>query len=146
MGQAVGVQSKYTSTDLRGLAKRCRNADQARRLLSIAAVVDGASRAVAAKLGGMDRQTLRDWVHRFNEKGPDGLINHPAPGASPKLSKGQQAKLAVLVAQARCLPSTRSCAGGLAIWCSGSTRKSGMHWGSCQRSASFPSLPTPGER
>jgi hypothetical protein len=50
MGQAVAVQGKYTSTDLRGLAKRCRNADQARRLLSIAAVVDGASRAAAAKI------------------------------------------------------------------------------------------------
>jgi transposase len=99
MGQAVGVQGKYTSADLRGFAKRCRNADQARRLLSIAAVVDGASRAAAAKIGGMDRQTLRDWVHRFNEKGPNGLINHPAPGASPKLSKAQQAKLAALVAQ-----------------------------------------------
>ena len=48
-------------------------------------MLDGASRAEAAKIGGMDRQTLRDWVIRFNEQGPDGLINIPWPGLSPKL-------------------------------------------------------------
>jgi transposase len=79
------------------LARRCRNADQPRRPLSIAAVVDGASRAAAAKIGGMDRQMLRDWVHRFNEGGPEGLINHRAPGAAAKLSAAQKAQLAALV-------------------------------------------------
>jgi Helix-turn-helix domain len=44
-------------------------------LLAIAAVLDGASRAEAAKVGGMDRQTLREWVIQFHEQGPDGLIN-----------------------------------------------------------------------
>ena len=70
---------------------------QARRLLAIAAVLDGASREDAAKIGGMDRQTLRDWVIRFNEKGPDGLINIPSPGVSPKLGKKHRAFLARLV-------------------------------------------------
>ncbi len=97
MGQPIAVRGSYSSTELRGLAKRSRDADQARRLLSIAAVVDGASRAAAATIGGMDRQTLRDWVHRFNEAGPDGLRNRAAPGPSPKLSRAQQAKLAALV-------------------------------------------------
>jgi transposase len=97
MGQAIGVRGGYSSAGLRGLAKRCRDADQARRLLSLAAVVDGASRAEAARIGGMDRQTLRDWVHRFNEDGPDGLVNHAAPGAAPKLTAAQQAELAALV-------------------------------------------------
>lgn len=99
MGHPVAVRGDHTSLELRGLAKRCRNAAQARRLLSIAAVVDGASRAEAAKIGGMDRQTLRDWVHRFNEDGPDGLINRAAPGAAPKLTQAQKAKLAALVEQ-----------------------------------------------
>lgn len=99
MGRAVAVRGDDTNTELRVLATRCRNAAQARRLLSIAAVVDGASRAAAAKLGGMDRQTLRDWVHRFNADGPDGLINHPAPGAVPKLTKAQKARLGALVEQ-----------------------------------------------
>jgi transposase len=56
-----------------------KDAAQARRLLAIAAVLDGASRAEAAKIGGMDRQTLRDWVIRFNDQGRDGLINIPSP-------------------------------------------------------------------
>lgn len=97
MGQPIALREDYTSAQLRGLARRCRDAGQARRLLSIAATVDGASRAAAAKQGGMDRQTLRDWVHRFNEAGPDGLINHSAPGGTPKLSAAQRAKLAALV-------------------------------------------------
>ena len=99
MGYPVAVRGDYTSKALRGLAKRSRDSDQARRFLSIAAVLDGASRAEAAKIGGMDRQTLRDWVHRFNEDGPDGLINHTAPGPTPKLTKKQKAKLAGLVEQ-----------------------------------------------
>jgi len=99
MGHAVAVRGKQTSAELRALAKRCSDVGQARRLLSIAAVVDGASRAAAARLGGMDRQTLRDWVHRFNERGPQGLINRRAPGARAKLSAAQKARLAALVEQ-----------------------------------------------
>jgi transposase len=79
------------------LATRCRDAGQVRRLLAIAAVIDGASRMDAARIGGMDRQTLRDWVHRFNSEGPDGLVNRTAPGATPKLTKEQRAQVAALV-------------------------------------------------
>jgi hypothetical protein len=81
MGQAVPVRTDYTAGEIRRFAKHAKDAAQARRLLAIAAVVDGVSREEAAKLGGMDRQTLRDWVIRFNEQGPDGLINIPSPGA-----------------------------------------------------------------
>jgi transposase len=59
-----------------------RRARPAPRLLAIAAVYDGMSRAAAAKLGGMDRQTLRNWVQRFNDAGPAGLVNRKAPGRS----------------------------------------------------------------
>jgi len=97
MGQPIAVRRDYTSAQLRGLATRCQDVAQARRLLSLAAVIDGASRAEAAKLGGMDRQTLRDWAHRFNEAGPEGLINQAAPGAAPKLSAAQRKKLAALI-------------------------------------------------
>ena len=51
-------------------------------------MLDGASREEAATIGGMDRQTLRDWVIRSNEQGPDGLINIPSPGVPPKLNSG----------------------------------------------------------
>ena len=73
----------YTADQVRRFANRAKDAAQARRLLAIAAVLDGASREAAAKVGGMDRQTLRDWVIRFNEQGPDGLVI-PSPGAPPK--------------------------------------------------------------
>jgi transposase len=97
MGQAIAVRMDYTVGEVRGFAKRAKDAAQARRLLAIAAVLDGASRTEAAKIGGMDRQTLRDWVIRFNEQGPEGLINIPSPGVPPKLDATHRAFLARIV-------------------------------------------------
>ena len=68
-----------------------------RRLLALASVYDGQSREEAARIGGMDRQTLRDWVLGFNERGPDGLINAKSPGRPPTLSKEQMEELGRLV-------------------------------------------------
>jgi putative transposase len=99
MGRAIAVRTDFTAEEVRRSAKRAKDAAQARRLLAIAAVLDGASREDAAKIGGMDRQTLRDWVIRFNEQGPDGLINIPSPGVPPKLGKKHRAFLARLVEQ-----------------------------------------------
>ena len=82
MGRAIAVKTDYSGAEVRRLAKRTKDAAQARRLLAVAAILDGASREEAAKTGGMDRQTLRDWVIRFNEQGPDGLINIASPGAT----------------------------------------------------------------
>src|SRR6266540_5115767 len=97
MGQAVAVRTDYTAGEVRRLAKGAKDAAQARRLLAIAAVFDGASRTEAAKIGGMDRQTLRDWVIRFNRQGPDGLFNIPSPGVPPKLDATHRAFLARIV-------------------------------------------------
>src|SRR2546427_1418143 len=97
MGHAIAVRTDYTADEVRRVAKRAKDAAQARRLLAIAAVLDGASREDAAKIGGMDRQTLRDWVIRFNEQGPDGLINIPSPGVPPKLEAEHKAFLTRLV-------------------------------------------------
>src|SRR5512134_739855 len=97
MGQAIAVRTDHTAGEVRGFAKRAKDVAQARRLLAIAAVLEGASREDAAKIGGMDRQTLRDWVIRFNEKGPDGLVNIPSPGAPPKLADRHKAFLARIV-------------------------------------------------
>jgi len=66
MGQAIAVRTEYSASEVRQFAKRAKDAAQARRLLAIAAVLHGASREDAAKIGGMDRQTQRDWVIRFN--------------------------------------------------------------------------------
>ena len=81
IGRVVAVR---TNGWLRRLAKRAKDGAQARRLLAIAAVFDGASRTEAARIGGMDRQTLRDWVIRFNDQGADGLVNIPSPGVPAK--------------------------------------------------------------
>jgi transposase len=97
MGRAIAVRADYTSEEVRRLAKRAKDAGQARRLLAIAAVLDGASREEAAKIGGMDRQTLRDWVIRFNEQGPEGLVNKPSPGAPGKLTDDHKAFLVRLI-------------------------------------------------
>jgi transposase len=97
MGRAIEVRTDRTSKEVRGLAKRAKDVGQARRLLAIAAVLDGASREQAARVGGMDRQTLRDWVIRFNERGPEGLLNKLSPGAPGKLTDEYKAFLTRLV-------------------------------------------------
>ena len=79
------------------MARRSKTVNQSRRLLSLAAVQDGLDRGSAAKIGGMDRQTLRDWVHRFNASGPDGLVDSWTEGPKPRLSEEQLAALARIV-------------------------------------------------
>ena len=87
----------FFGEQLRALARRSKDVNQSRRLLSLAAVLDGMNRAEAARIGGMDRQTLRDWVHRFNAAGPDGLFDNWTNGPKPRLSAEQQAELAKIV-------------------------------------------------
>jgi putative transposase len=114
MGRAIELRTDYTSAELRRLAKRGTDVAQTRRLLAIAAVLDGASRAEAAKAGGMDRQTLRDWVIRFNEQGPEGLISKPSPGAPGKLSAQHKRSSPKSLRRVRSRRSTAWCAGGRA--------------------------------
>ncbi len=97
MPSAVILRGDYSAEELRGLARRAKGVNQSRRLLSLAAVQDGMDRGSAAKIGGMDRQTLRDWVHRFNAAGPEGLIDNWTEGPKPRLSAEQLAELATIV-------------------------------------------------
>ena len=82
---------------LRREAGRCRDARAARRMLALALVLEGSSREEAARHAGMDRQTLRDWVHRYNEEGLAGLHDRPRPGRKPRLTPEQEAELATAV-------------------------------------------------
>jgi len=98
----MGAAIKITNTDhgaaeLRAQAAKSSDADKARRLMAIAMVLDGASRLDAARQSGMDRQTLRDWVHRYNEAGIAGLASRKSPGAAAKLTQAQMAELRDLV-------------------------------------------------
>ncbi len=97
MSAAVRLRTDFSACELRRLAAATKNANQSRRLLSLAAVLDGMSRTEAARLGGMDRQTLRDWVHRFNQHGPEGLKDTWSKGNPPRLSAEQETELAHLV-------------------------------------------------
>src|SRR6202167_4301805 len=97
MPSAVRLREDYSARELRALARWSKDANQSRRLLSLAAVQDGMDRGSAAKIGGMDRQTLRDWVHRFNASGPDGLIDNWTEGPKPRLSVEQLAQFAQIV-------------------------------------------------
>jgi transposase len=94
---AISLRDDYDAAELRALAKRSRDVRQARRLLALAAVYDGMSRAEAARIGGMDRQTLRDWAHRFNAEGPEGLRNRAGAGRRRRLSEAQMQDLAGIV-------------------------------------------------
>ena len=97
MPSAVRLREDYLAEELRALARRSKNVNQSRRLLSLAAVRDGMDRGAAAKIGGMDRQTLRDWVHRFNALGPGGLFDNWTEGPKPRLSEAQLAQFAKVV-------------------------------------------------
>ena len=97
MALAVSLRADYSAAELRRLAAATRNANQSRRLLSLAAVLDGMNRTKAARIGGMDRQTLRDWVHRFNAHGPDGLRDSWSKGPEPRLSQEQRTEITQLV-------------------------------------------------
>ena len=97
MAAAVKLREDVSPAEFRELARRSRDAAQSRRLLSLAAVAEGRSRAEAAALGGMDRQTLRDWVHRFNAGGAAGLLDRKLGGRPAKLSAAQKAELAEIV-------------------------------------------------
>ena len=97
MASAVRLREDYSAAELRALARRSKNVNQSRRLLSLAAVRDGMDRGSAAKIGGMDRQTLRDWVHRFNGSGLEGLVDNWTEGPKPRLSADQLAELAQMI-------------------------------------------------
>jgi transposase len=98
----VSMAVAITRTDmsaraLRAAAAKTADAKVARRMLALAQVLEGAERKTAAETCGMDRQTLRDWVHRYNAEGLEGLSNRRSPGPPPRLSPAQKAELARLV-------------------------------------------------
>ncbi len=100
MPAAVRVtREAHSPAAMRRAASQTRDADAARRMLAIALVLEGRSRAEAAASCGMDRQTLRDWVHRHNAQGLSGLSDHRSPGRPARLTPEQQATVAGWVRQ-----------------------------------------------
>jgi putative transposase len=97
MRPGIALRADYDAAQLWALAKATRDAGQSRRLLALAEIDDGGSRTKAARVGGVGLQTLRDWVVRFNARGPEGLIDGKAPGNTCKLNEGQRQALAEMV-------------------------------------------------
>lgn len=83
----IALRSDFDAATLRRLARRARDSAQARRLLALAVIYDGGSRAQAAETGGVTRQIVRDWVVKFNAVGPEGLIDRKIPGRRSKLDE-----------------------------------------------------------
>src|SRR3981081_1017365 len=93
MGAALTVtRTDHSAAELRSIAGRCGDAAQVRRLLALASVLDSRPRGEAAAQAGMDRQTLRDWVHRYNAEGIEGLKSGHCPGKPPSLTAAQMAE------------------------------------------------------
>ena len=93
-GSSDPLRSDFDAATLRQLARRSSDPGQARRLVALAAIYEGAPRGRAAEIAGVTPQIARDWVVRFNEEGPDGLVNRKAPGPEPRLTDGQRRALA----------------------------------------------------
>ena len=102
---AIPLRADFDARQLRLAAKRAKDGPQARRLLALAAIYDGASRTEAATIGGVTLQVVRDWVLRFNARGPDGLINGKAPGKPSRLTDTHRTALAQAI-EAGPVPAT----------------------------------------
>src|ERR1700751_1621415 len=90
MSAPTPLRQDFDASQLRGLARKTKAGPQARRLLALAAIYDGATRTEAAKIGGVTLQIVRDWVVKFNAHGPDGLIDSQAPGKQYRVSENKR--------------------------------------------------------
>ena len=80
MTRPLALRDDFDGDLLRQMACGSKHGAQVRRLLSLAAIYDGASRSEAAHLGGVTVQIIRDWVVRFNARGADGLFGRQGAG------------------------------------------------------------------
>ena len=84
MSAPTPLRQDFDAPQVRGLARKTKDGPQARRLLlALAAIYDGATRTEAAKIGGVGLQIIRDWVLRFNARGPDGLLDGSRQDSRP---------------------------------------------------------------
>src|SRR5215207_8476071 len=97
MSVPIPLRQDFDAPQLRGVAKKTKDGPQARRLLALAAIYDGATRTEAAQIGGVGLQIIRDWVLRFNARGPDGLLDGKSPGHPPKLNAAQRQAIARMI-------------------------------------------------
>jgi len=97
MSAPIPLRQDFDASQLRGLARRSKDGPQARRLLALVAIYEGATRTEAAKIGGVGLQIIRDWVLRFNARGPNALVNGKSPGHPSKLNDLQRQAIAEMI-------------------------------------------------
>ena len=90
MSIPVSLRGDFKASQLRALARKTKDGPQARRLLALAAIYDGATRTEAARIGGVTLQIIRDWVMRFNARGAAGLLDGKSPGQPSRLNDVQR--------------------------------------------------------
>jgi transposase len=93
----IPLRSDFNASELRALARKSKDGPQARRLLALAAIYEGASRTEAARIGGVTLQIVRDWVVKFNAQGPEGLIDRKPPGQPSRLTDAHRSALAAMI-------------------------------------------------
>src|ERR1700738_4508939 len=93
----IPLRADFDARMVRAAARRSKDGPQARRLLALAAIYEGASRTEAAKVGGVTLQIVRDWVLKFNAQGPEGLIDRKQPGQPSRLNETHRAALAPII-------------------------------------------------
>lgn len=125
MSLPIALRSDHDAIRLRQLARRSKDAPQTRRLLALAVIYEGGSRTQAAEIGGVSRQTVRDWVLRFNAHGPDGLLEGKAPSQPSILSDAHRQRLSEMI-ESGPIPAVHGwSAGAWPTRCSGSGRSTG---------------------
>ena len=120
MGAAIGLRDDFDGAVLRRLARTTKSANQGRRLLALAEIYDGGSRSAAARIGGVGMQIVRDWVVRFNARGPDGLLDGKAPGKCSVLNDAQRRALVEIV-ESGPIPAIHGVAGLVLPFCNTQT-------------------------
>lgn len=93
----IALRADYDAARVRGVARESKDANQVRRLLSLAAIYEGSRRGQAAAMGGVTLQVVRDWVLRFNAQGPVGLIDRKPPGQPSRLNARHRAALVAAI-------------------------------------------------
>jgi transposase len=118
---AIPLRSDFDASQLRAVARKTKNAPQARRLLALAAIYEGASRTEAARIGGVTLQIVRDWVLKFNAQGPDGLIDCKPPGQPSRLTDAHRSALAAMI-ESGPLPAVHGLSALGLLWAVGTVR------------------------
>ncbi len=116
----VPLRTDFDADVLRAIARKTKDGPQARRLLALATIYDGATRTEAARIGGVTVQVVRDWVMKLNAHGPDGLLDHKPSGRPSKLTDAPHRRPSPTpIAPPWWRGSTRARSRRFTAWCAG---------------------------